>query len=269
LRPYRWVTVVVAVGYPAFYLLVSFGQISVIAIACVTVAYLALRAKRPWLAGLALGSLIYKPPLGLALPFVLLYGREWRMLAGAAAAACLQFGAAAAYYGSGVLQHYWTAVTHIGQITDVLEPIPYRMQSLRSFFSVLMPWPAVAWAGYLFAAVVMIVLAARHWRSGAALELRFSVLLLVMVLVDPHVNPYDLVVIAPVFFLVWPWVAGAGKTGRLLVCLLYLCYYLPGFAFLPTVTHVQWSVAALCALAVVLVRVGGRGEPGMSTTAHA
>ena len=48
-------------------------------------AGLALLPRRPWLGGFVLGLLILKPQLGLALPFVLLAGREWRAFAGAAA----------------------------------------------------------------------------------------------------------------------------------------------------------------------------------------
>jgi hypothetical protein len=260
LRPYRWVAIVLAAGYPAFYLLVAFGQSSVLALICVTAAYFALRSRQPWLAGFALGSLIYKPSLGIALPFVLLYGREWRMLLGAAAAVVLQLGAAAAYYGAGVIRQYVDALTHVGRIAGVLEPIPDQMQSLRSFFSVLLPWPTVALAGYVFAAVLMIALAARCWRTTAALELRYGVLLLAMMLVDPHVNPYDLVAIAPVFILVASWMSTRVSRAPLVLPLLYLGYYLPGLFFVPAVTHVQVSVVALAALTVVLARVTFTGE---------
>jgi hypothetical protein len=256
LQPYRWLAVVLAAGYPAFYLLIAFGQSSILALGCVTGAYFALRAKRPWLAGFALGSLIYKPSFGVVLPFVLLYGREWRMVAGAAFAACVQLGAAAAYFGAGILRPYVNALTHVGRIANVLEPIPYQMQSLRSFFSVLIPWPSVAWAGYLLASAAIIVLAARCWRSDAVLEVRFSALLLAMVLVDPHVNPYDLIAIVPVFFLTLPWATETGKSRGLGLLLLYACYYLPGLSFLPTATHVQFSVVALTALTLLLVRLG-------------
>jgi hypothetical protein len=255
LRPYRWVAILLAAAYPAFYLLIAFCHNSVLALICVTAAYFALRARRPWLAGLALGSLIYKPALGLALPFVLLYGREWQMLTGAVVAAGLQLGVAAAYYGAGALRQYFDALAHVGQIAGVLEPIPNQMQSLRSFFSVLLPWPDVALAAYVVSALVVVVLAARCWRTNTGLDLRYGVLLLAMMLVDPHVNPYDLVAIVPVFFLIAPRASTRVRSGALLLTLLYLCYYLPGLFFVPAVTHVQLSVVALAALMVVLTRV--------------
>ncbi len=268
LRQFGWLALVLAAGYPAFYLLVAFGQSSVLALMCVTGAYFALRARRPWLAGFALGSLIYKPSLGVALPFVLLYGREWRMIAGAAIAVVLQFGAPMLYYGASVLRPYLDALTHVGQIAGALEPIPDQMHSLRSFFTLLVPWPGVAWACYLVAAALVIVLAARCWRSNATLEVRYSVLLLGLVLVNPHVNPYDLVLIVPVFFLVAAWMLASGA-GWLGWAVLYLAYYLPGLWFIPKVTHVQLSVVALAVLMVMLTRAAGTGDSRFAMTSPA
>jgi hypothetical protein len=252
LRSYGWLAGILAAGYPAFYLLIAFGQNSVLGLGCVTGAYLALKAGRPWLAGFALGSLVYKPVFGFVLPFVLLYGREWQMLFGAVTSVALQLGVGAVYFGAGSLVEYFRSVRHVGEIAGVLEPIPYQMQSLRSFFSVLVPSSNVAYAAYLLTAVVVIVLAARCWRSAAALELRYSVLLLATVLVNPHVNPYDLVVIVPVFILVAEWSITNGRAGNLLWMLLFLCYYLPAMTFLPTMTHVQFSVIAMAVLMVKL-----------------
>ena len=62
-------------------------------------AGLALLPKRPWLSGVVLGLLILKPQLGLALPFVLVAGREWRAFAGAAVGACGLLLAGAALFG--------------------------------------------------------------------------------------------------------------------------------------------------------------------------
>lgn len=250
---YTWVAVILAAGYPAFYQLIAFGQNSVLALACVTGGYLALRKGQPWIAGLALGSLIYKPVFGFALPFVFLYGREWRVIAGAIIAIVFQLGAGAAWFGPESLAEYFSAIRNVGQIAAVLEPIPYQMQSLRSFFTLLIPSPAVAYGAYLATAAGVIIIAARHWGSGAPLELRYSVLLLATVLVDPHVNPYDLVVIIPVFILVAKRAIARGDTNRWLWGLLCLCYYLPALTFIPTMTHVQVSVAAMAALMIALI----------------
>src|SRR5207248_9497414 len=125
-------------------------------LACVTAAYVALRAGRPWVAGLALGSLFFKPSLGLAFPFVLLYSREWRMLLGAVVAVAVQIATAWAYFGLESLRQYINVSRHLGQVSSLLEPFPSQMQSLRSFFSLLLPWPTVAVGLYLLCAAVVI-----------------------------------------------------------------------------------------------------------------
>jgi alpha-1,2-mannosyltransferase len=267
LHSYGWLATILAIGYPAFYLLIAFGQNSVIGLGCVTGAYLALKAGRPWLAGFALGSLVYKPVFGFALPFVLLYGREWQMIVGAVTGMALQLGVGALYFGAGSLVEYFRSMRHVGEIAGVLEPIPYQMQSLRSFFSVLVPSASVAYAAYFLTAVLVIVLAARCWRSAVALEVRYSVLLLATVLVNPHVNPYDLVVIVPVFVLVAQWSLTSGRTGGLLWVVLFLCYYLPAMTFLPAMTHVQFSVLAMVVLMVMLTTARTAGRRASSVPA--
>src|SRR5262249_55459128 len=69
LGEYRWLTLIGAAAFPPFYLLIANGQTTALALVCVTSAFFALKAGRPWFAGLALGSLFYKPSLGLVLPF--------------------------------------------------------------------------------------------------------------------------------------------------------------------------------------------------------
>jgi hypothetical protein len=241
---------VLAAAYPPFYQLVANGQTGVLALLCVTAAYFAFRSGRPWLAGFALGSLFYKPSLGLALPIVLLYGREGWALLGAATAVFLQLAIPVAYYGWAVLPSYFRVASGFGKVAPLLEPQPFQMQSLRSFFSLLLPWPQVALLCYCLSAVVFVGIAARYWRTAAPFELRYSLFLLATILIDPHVNSYDLVVIAPVFILVVGWMLDHHRPTDRVWMLLYFCYFLPALAFIPKVTHVQVTVLALAALMV-------------------
>jgi hypothetical protein len=90
-----------AAAYPAFWHLIAWGQTSGLALACFVAAYFALRRGNRFLAGLALGCLIYKPQLGLAAALVFLLSGEWALIGGAALSAALKFTAAYAHYGSG------------------------------------------------------------------------------------------------------------------------------------------------------------------------
>lgn len=248
LRQYRVASLILVIGYPAFYLVIAFGATSALALICVTAAYLSLRAGRRWLAGFALGMLFYKPQLGVILPFVILYGREWRMFSGAVAAVALQLSAGWLYYGTEALRSYFKVVVGLGQVAAVLEPFPLQMQSFRSFYSVLLPWPDAALGLYLVTAAAFVSIAAITWRSNAPLELRYAILLFCLLLVDPHVNSYDLVLTAPAFILVAGWALESGEQRRAFWVLLYLSFYLPGWTFIAEFTHVQASVLATAVL---------------------
>ena len=56
LRPYPALVAICALAYPPLFHFFVRGQNSALVLACFTAAYLALRAKRNWLAGIALGS---------------------------------------------------------------------------------------------------------------------------------------------------------------------------------------------------------------------
>ena len=252
LQRYRWAAFVLVVGYPAFYLVIAFGATSALALLCVTGAYVSLKAGHRWLAGFAFGMLFYKPQLGVILPFVLLYAREWRMVSGAAVAVLLQLAAGGWYYGAEALRSYLNVVMSLGKVAVELEPYPLQMQSFRSFFSVLLPWPDVALGLYLVTAAVFVAIAAVSWKTVAPLELRFSILLFCLLLVDPHVNAYDLVMTAPAFILTTGWALEAGERRPLFWALLYLAFYLPAMTFIVEITHLQVSVLAVAALACLL-----------------
>ena len=87
---------------------------------CFTLAYLALRSNQPLLAGLAIGSLIFKPQLGLAAAVVFVFAREWRVVAGAVVAGSIQLAAAWMLYGSEVMRTYFHALMHLGEVLPLL-----------------------------------------------------------------------------------------------------------------------------------------------------
>ena len=71
-----------ALAYPPLFHFFVRGQISALPLVCFTAAYLAFRARRDWLAGIALGFLFVKPQFLVAVPVVLLFGKSWRAFAG-------------------------------------------------------------------------------------------------------------------------------------------------------------------------------------------
>ena len=240
---------ILALGYPAFFHLMAWGQTSAIALACFTVVYVELRAGKLFAAGLALGCLAFKPQLGIAAAFVFLLGRQWKVVAGAVMAALAQLSVGWFYYGTTVMRDYARHLLDVGNVFASLEPRPYQMHGLRSFWAMLLPWPHLAFGAYVITALLVLIACLRCWKSAAPLGIKFAALLLASVLVSPHLTVYDLVILAPAILLASDWALGSAAPERATVgVLLYLCYVLPLFGPVSHWTHLQLSVPAMAAL---------------------
>jgi len=249
LRDHAAIVAILALAFPGFFHLIAWGQTSGLALACFTLAYLAFRKKYRWLAGAAIGCLIFKPQLGIAAAVVFIGAAEWKVVAGAITAAAVQLAAAWLHYGSSIMQNYARALRHLREVMPLLEPRPYQMHSLRAFWSLLLPWHDVAFGAYLMTAAAVLALAVSSWRRQASLEIRFSVLSLATVLVSPHLTVYDLVVLAPVFLFVTDRILEpSSQPLRWLPALLYACYPLFLLGPLAQFTHLQFSVIAMATL---------------------
>lgn len=259
-----------AVGFPPFYALVLYGQVSVLPMACVTLAFLALRAHRKWWAGVAFGALAIKPQLGVAVAVVMLARREWRVIGGAIAAIGAQWGMSALAFGTGPLIAYGHMLLLGPRLADLLEPEPFMFHSLRAFWTLLSPRSSVALALYALTSGAALALTVRLWRTSVALEIRYSALILATILVAPHVGIYELVVLAPAFVLTASESERmADPRRRVFRALLYLGYLAPLFGPLAGITHLQLSVPVFAAWLVALHWAAFRefGRPGAAQPA--
>jgi hypothetical protein len=204
--------------------------------ACVVAALLAPRG-REFAAGLALGLLVFKPHWALTAGAVFLVAREWRVVSGIAIAAIGQVALTYAVVGSSVMSAYWRVLRSLPRIAELLEPRPG--DSLKGLFQAFAPSQPVAFALYGVAALVTLVLAARIWRSRASVEVRCSAIVLALVLANPHVNGYDLLLFAPVYFLLTNWLVDAAFDHRTeaLPALLCLSFLAPLLTGLPSVVR--------------------------------
>jgi alpha-1,2-mannosyltransferase len=248
---------ILALGYPAFFHLIAWGQSSGLALACFTGAYLALRSQRFFLAGLCLGCLIFKPQLGLATAFVIVGSGEWMVVAlGALLAALAQLSVGSIYYGTSATRDYFYQLAHVRNLFSQLEPRPYQMHSLRSFWATLIPSQQLAFALYIASAIAVLAMALYCWRHRASLALRFAALLIATVLVSPHLTVYDLVILAPAYLLLADWtVANNRPWTPLFGILLYLGYVLPLLGPLSIWTHLQLSVPVMTGILWLIFRV--------------
>jgi hypothetical protein len=249
----RWLTVfILAVGFPAFWHLIAWGQTSALALACFTLAFFALRAQREFLAGLAIGCLIFKPQLGLAAAIVFLLTLRWKLIAGALLSATVELLPAWLYYGPGPFREWIRVLLNVPRMLPLLEPRLYQTHSLRTFWAMLVPWNSASFALYVISALLVSALAVACWRSPMTmtLSLRYSALLLATVLLATHLTVYDLVILAPAFLLLSDWVLSDPDNASVprLKLLLYLAFVLPLLGPFARWTHVQLSIPVMAIL---------------------
>lgn len=256
LQNQEWAVLAAAIAFPGFFHLLLWGQTSGLALLFFTLAYLALRARRYFLAGLAIGSLIFKPQLGVAAAIVFVFASEWQVVAGAIVAASAQLGIGWWHYGTGVMKNYYYALAHLGNFLSPLEPRVYQTHSLRSLWLLLLPWSFAVWGLYLVSAVAALCLTLLCWRSRASLALRYAALLVASVLVAPHLTVYDLVILAPAFLLLADWAISLPQSplADATRVLLYFCYPLFLLGPVSRLTHVQLSVLVMAAMLWVVWR---------------
>jgi len=272
LRAHTQLVALAALGFPPFYTLILHGQTSVLPLVCATLAYLALRSDRKWWAGVALGSLVFKPQLGLAVAVVMVARREWRVIGGAIAAIGFQWGMAALVLGTGPLLAYFHMVREGPHLASLLEPKPSQLHSLRAFWALLLPQSQVALALYLLSSAWVLVLTVRLWRPSVPLEIRYSALILATILVSPHVGAYELVLLAPAFILtVSESERSTDPRRRMFRTVLYFAYLLPLIGPLAAITHVQLSVPVFAAWVATLhwAAIRWPGRPGAANPSGA
>ena len=153
--------------------------------------------RRPWLAGVLIGLLTYKPQFGVLIPIALLAGGRWRTIGAAAATVAALVAVSFALLGSGI----WHAFIDSMNFTQtvVLEQGGTGWQKIQSIFSAVRAWGASVPTAYAAQAALLAMLAASLawlWHSDAAFELKAAALALGSLLATPYVLDYDLVVLA-------------------------------------------------------------------------
>ena len=154
--------------------------------------------KRPLIAGLLLGCLIYKPQFGLIIPPLLLAGRHWRAVGGACASAALLVGLTLAIWGLPVWQAFVDSLPLTR--TVIIE------QGITGWHKIMSPFAAVRmWGGGVAAAYAVQMLATTlciaavawiEWNAKRAF-LRNALVCAAVLISTPYVLDYDYVVLLP------------------------------------------------------------------------
>jgi hypothetical protein len=169
------------------------------------------------------------------------------------------------YYGPEPFRRWLGMLWNVSNLLPWLEPKPYQTDCLRTFWSMIVPWPALSLTLYGVSAAIILVVTIRLWRRGQPepLALRYSTLLLATILVAPHLTVYDLVVLAPAILLLADWLTRQEPKCevRYAGILLYMVYALPLVGILARYTHVQLSVLAMAALVFTIAPLSRNSLP--------
>ena len=159
--------------------------------------------KRPFLAGLALGCLVYKPQFALVLPLLLLVLWNWRAIAGAAASSLLLIGITLAIWSWPVWQAFLDSLPLTQSI--VIEQGRTGWEKIMSPFSAVRSWGAPV--GLAYGAQMIFTVAA----IGATLwlarksrpDLRNAAVTAAVLISTPYVLDYDFVVLLAGIAFLW------------------------------------------------------------------
>jgi hypothetical protein len=189
-------TLLIAAAFPAVLVNVGHGQNGFLTAALLGGA-LHWLDRRPWLAGVLIGLLAYKPQFGVLIPVALLAGGRWRTIGAAALTVAALVGVSFAMLGSGI----WHAFADSMNFTQtvVLEQGGTGWQKIQSIFSAVRALGANVPTAYAAQGMLLALLAASLawlWHSGAAFELKAAALALASLLATPYVLDYDFVVLA-------------------------------------------------------------------------
>jgi hypothetical protein len=214
--------------------------------------------RRPWLSGILLGLLTYKPHFGVLFPLALLASRNWRTLCWATASGVVLSAAAAAAFG---YQGWPNFIDLLWQRNSSLSPDGVQLE-LQSIYG-LLHWAGVSvslsWTVHLAVAVVVTILVCAVWAKPIPHSLKAAILSIGALMVTPYVLRYDLCILSvPVAFLVKDGLSRgflAGERTVILICLaaflLWLAPMMPvGAVISPVILFliVRRIVAARCGL---------------------
>ena len=189
-------TLLIASAFPAVFVNIGHGQNGFLTAALLGGA-LHLLDRRPWLAGILIGLLAYKPQFGVMIPVALLAGQRWSSVPAAIATVAALVAVSFATLGGSV----WHAFADSMNFTQtvVLEQGGTGWEKIQSAFSAARNWGADVRTAYAIQAALGLTLAttlAWLWHSDAAFELKASALATASLLATPYVLDYDLVVLA-------------------------------------------------------------------------
>lgn len=157
---------------------------------------LILLPRRPWLAGVLLGALVYKPQLGLLLPIALAAGGHWRAFLAAALTVLALAGLTYGLWGTEVWSAFFTQTAFARQMLEEGLVSWYKMISVFAAARLLGASVGLAWGLQALSGLVAATLVWRLWRGPAPLALKIAILPVATLVAAPLALDYDSALLA-------------------------------------------------------------------------
>jgi hypothetical protein len=174
---------------------------------------LCLLESRPFLGGILLGGMSYKPQFFILIPIALIAGKQWRAFIGAASSAIGLALISVSVFGLGSWMEFFRIIpSSIEILTNPRVPLP----KIISVFSSILLMGGGPTLGWMLQGLIMIGAVAAviwMWRGGLP-YLRNSLLVVSILLFTPYLFYYDLSLLAlPLAWIGWEgytkgWVPG-------------------------------------------------------------
>ena len=187
-------------------------------------------SRRPYLSGMCLGLLTYKPQFVLFFPLALVITGQWRVVAGATGSASLFAAATTIVFGPDA----WIFFLHSSQGANPATFLPPNMDALNQTVLGMMHAAGAglvgAWIVHLAIALFATLLACRIWLQAVPHSLKAAAFSIGVLIVTPYMLAYDLTALSvPAIFLVADALAHGFLPGERLVLLgcclvLFLCF---------------------------------------------
>jgi alpha-1,2-mannosyltransferase len=194
LLPQRW-AIVPIIAYPAFLVNALSGQNGFLSGASLGGGMLLLQ-RRPFLAGMCLGILVYKPHLALGVPVALLAARRWAVVAGAVTSALGLIVLSWLVLGEDV----WRGFLHVSPLARAtLEQGLVDFRKLLSVFAavrLLHGSIGLSYAAQILVALTACVLLARVTARRPGGQAEGALMITATLLCTPFLLDYDLVCLA-------------------------------------------------------------------------
>ncbi len=191
--------------YPPFFFNYSLGQNAILTAAVIVVAWWLASRHRDLLAGIALGLLVCKPNWLVAVAWVPVIHGRWRMVCGVIVGASFMTVCVFALAGIGPLQAY---VDLVPQVMALPQESGYTLQLKVSALGLFRKWLGAGTAADLWGYGSALIVGLVTWWVTYGLWGRdprrlWTCSILASLWINPHLNNYDLVLVAAVLPVLW------------------------------------------------------------------